>query len=88
MIRSHRIDARCIRHYKRLCQVERAFRTILTGNLKVRPVHHRTEDRVRAHIFLCTLACYVEWRMREAYPESSFQVIHPENYLELIGLER
>jgi hypothetical protein len=52
--------------YKRLSQVERAFRSLKTVDLKVRPVHHRLEKRVRAHVFLCMLAYYVEWHMREA----------------------
>jgi len=50
--------------YKSLSHVERAFRTIKTIDLKVRPVHHRLEDRVRCHIFICMLAYYVEWHMR------------------------
>lgn len=50
--------------YKSLSTVERAFRTIKTVDLKVRPIHHRLENRVRAHIFLCMLAYYVEWHMR------------------------
>jgi len=57
----------CVRHYKSLAQVERAFRSLKTVDLKVRPIHHRLADRVRAHIFLCTLAYYVEWHMREAW---------------------
>ena len=57
----------CVRSYKTLTRVERAFRTIKTVNLHVRPIHHRTPDRVRAHIFLCMLAWYVEWHMREAW---------------------
>ena len=57
----------CVRSYKALTRVERAFRTIKTVNLKVRPMHHRTADRVRAHIFLVALAWYVEWHMREAW---------------------
>ena len=56
-----------VRSYKSLSQVERAFRSMKTMDLKVRPIHHRLEDRVRAHIFLCMLACYVEWHMREAW---------------------
>jgi len=47
--------------------VERAFRSLKTLDLKVRPIYHRLEDRVRAHIFLCLLAYYVEWHMREAW---------------------
>ena len=53
-----------VRAYKRLSSVERAFRSLKTVDLKVRPVFHRTEPRVRAHVFLCMLAYYVEWHMR------------------------
>jgi transposase len=59
--------ADAVRHYKRLSQLERAFRALKTIDLKVRPIHHRLEDRVRAHIFLCLLAYYVEWHMREVW---------------------
>jgi hypothetical protein len=62
----------CVRHYKSLAQVERAFRSLKTVDLKVRPIHHRRCDRVRAHIFLCMLAYYVEWHMREAWRELMF----------------
>jgi hypothetical protein len=50
--------------YKSLSTVERAFRSLKTVDLKVRPIYHRVADRVRAHIFLCMLAYYVEWHMR------------------------
>jgi transposase len=50
--------------YKRLAAVERAFRSLKTVDLKVRPIHHRLAERVRAHVFLCMLAYYVEWHMR------------------------
>ena len=60
-------SAELVRAYKALTAVERAFRTLKTVNLRIRPIHHRTEDRVRAHIFLCVLAYYVEWCMREAW---------------------
>jgi Transposase DDE domain len=56
-----------VRSYKSLSQVERAFRTLKTIDLEVRPIHHHLADRVRAHIFLCMLAYYVEWHMREAW---------------------
>jgi Transposase DDE domain len=62
----------CVRNYKALANVERAFRSLKTIDLKVRPIHHRTADRVRAHIFLCMLAYYVEWHMREAWCELMF----------------
>ncbi len=54
-----------VRAYKRLSHVERAFRTIKTVDLKVRPVHHYRSERVRAHVLLCMLACHVEWHMRQ-----------------------
>lgn len=61
-----------VRNYKALTGVERAFRSLKTVDLMVRPIHHRLEDRVRAHIFLCMLAYYVEWHMREAWRELMF----------------
>src|SRR6187551_3892543 len=51
--------------YKSLALVERAFRCIKTMDLQVRPVHHWLADRVRAHVFLCMLAFYLEWHMRQ-----------------------
>jgi transposase len=56
-----------VRHYKALSQVERAFRSIKTMDLEVRPIHHYQEQRVRAHLFLCMLAYYVKWHMMEAW---------------------
>jgi transposase len=68
-----RMDApSCVRSYKALANVERAFRSLKTVDLKVRPIHHRLADRVRAHILLCMLAFYVEWHMREAWRELMF----------------
>ena len=64
--------AQCVRSYKSLASVERAFRSLKTMDLKVRPIHHRLADRVRAHILLCMLAYYVEWHMREAWRELMF----------------
>ncbi len=55
-----------VRAYKSLSTVERAFRSYKTVNLKVRPICHRLEGRVRCHIFLCMLAYYVEWHMRSS----------------------
>jgi hypothetical protein len=62
----------CVRSYKSLANVERAFRSMKTIDLKVRPIHHRLADRVRAHILLCMLAYYVEWHLREAWRELMF----------------
>jgi hypothetical protein len=52
--------------YKSLAQVERVFRSMKTVDLHVRPIYHFSESRVRAHVFLCMLAYYVEWHLREA----------------------
>ena len=62
-----------VRAYKSLSVVERAFRTMKTLDLKVRPIHHRRADRVRAHVFLCMLAYYVEWHMRRALAPLLFE---------------
>jgi hypothetical protein len=51
--------------YKSLARVERAFRSLKTVDLHLRPIHHWLASRVRAHVFLCMLACHVEWHMRE-----------------------
>ena len=56
-----------VRSYKLLSQAEQAFRSFKTVDLMVRPIRHRLEDRVRAHIFLCMLAYYVQWHMMEAW---------------------
>ena len=56
-----------VRTYKRLSDVERAFRSMKTIDLEVRPIRHRLESRVRAHILLCMLARYVNWHMSEAW---------------------
>jgi hypothetical protein len=54
-----------VRTYKRLALVERVFRCLKGSELRVRPIYHRIETRVRAHVFLCLLAYYVEWHLRE-----------------------
>ena len=53
--------------YKSLAKVERAFRCMKTVDLSLRPIYHRNEDRIRAHVFICMLAYYVEWHMREKW---------------------
>jgi hypothetical protein len=58
-------DADTVRSYKSLARVEQAFRCIKTVDLHVRPVYHWLEGRVRAHVFLCMLAYYLEWHMRQ-----------------------
>ena len=55
-----------VRSYKGLGQVEQGFRCLKGVDLRVRPIHHRQDPRVRAHVLLCMLAYYVEWHMRQA----------------------
>ena len=62
-----------VRSYKSLAEVERAFRCLKGIDLLVRPIRHRTEDRVPEHIFLCVLAYYVEWHLRRAWAPLLFE---------------
>ncbi len=55
-----------VRNYKRLTEVERAFRCLKAVDLEIRPIRHRLDDRVRSHLFLCMLSYYVQWHMRES----------------------
>jgi transposase len=64
--------------YKSLAHVERAFRSMKTVDLNVRPIFHYTEQRVRAHVFLCMLAYYVEWHMRARLKPMLFDDEHLE----------
>ncbi len=68
-----------VRAYKDLAKVERAFRCMKTVDLHVRPIHHRLESRVRAHVFLCMLAYYVEWHMRRAWAPLLFAEDDPQD---------
>ena len=67
-----------VQAYKQLSFVERAFRSSKSIDLKVRPIHHRLERRVRAHVFVCMLAYYVEWHMRKALAPILFDDDDPE----------
>ena len=69
--------------YKDLSVVERAFRCCKTVDLRVRPIYHRLPDRAQAHIFLCMLAYYVEWHMREKLAPLLFDDEEPEIAQEL-----
>jgi transposase len=62
-----------VRSYKNLEQVERAFRTFKGPELEIRPIHHRLETRVRAHVFLCMLAYYLTWHLRHAWAPMLFK---------------
>jgi hypothetical protein len=62
-----------VRSYKGLEQVERAFGTLKGPELEIRPIHHHLEGRVRAHVFLCMLAYYLTWHLREAWAPLLFK---------------
>jgi transposase len=70
--------ARTVRSYKRLAQVERAFRVLKSLELEIRPIHHRLASRVRAHVLICLLAYYVEWHMRRALAPLLFDDEQPQ----------
>jgi hypothetical protein len=63
--------------YKNLANIERDFRIIKTDDLDLRPIHHRLEDRVRAHVFICMLACYLTWHLRKTWAPMTFTDEHP-----------
>jgi hypothetical protein len=69
--------AEVVRSYKGLEQVERAFGTLKGPELEIRPIHHRLEDRVRAHVLLCMLAYYLTWHLREAWAPLLFKDERP-----------
>jgi hypothetical protein len=66
-----------VRSYKQLAQVERAFRTLKGPELEIRPIHHHLEQRVRAHVFLCMLAYYLTWHLRQAWKPLLFTDENP-----------
>jgi hypothetical protein len=66
-----------VRSYKQLKEAERAFKTIKGPLLEIRPIGHRLEDRVRAHVFLCMLAYYLTWHLRQAWTELLFKDENP-----------
>jgi hypothetical protein len=71
---AERLDAPgVVRSYKLLARVERAFRSFKAADLAIRPIHHPTEGRVRAHVFLCMLAYYVAWHLERAWAPLLFR---------------
>jgi Transposase DDE domain len=76
-----------VRAYKQLKEVERAFRT-LKGPLELRPIHHRLEDRVKAHVFLCMLASYLAWHLRQAWKPLLFDDEHPPLHADPVAKAR
>ena len=70
-------DAEIVRSYKALARVEQAFRSLKTLSLRVRPIFHWRDERVRAHFFLCMLAYYLEWHMRRKLKPLMFAEENP-----------
>jgi hypothetical protein len=66
-----------ITSYKNLAHIERDFRIIKADDLDLRPIHHRLDDRVRAHVLICMLACYLIWHLRKAWAPMTFTDEHP-----------
>src|ERR1035437_9509825 len=64
--------AKVVATYKSLARVERDFRSIKSIDLDLRPIHHWTQDRVRAHVFICMLAAYLAWHLRQAWAPLTF----------------
>ena len=69
--------AAVVEGYKNLANVERDFRIIKTDDLDLRPIHHRLDDRVKAHVLICLLACYLIWHLRKAWAPLTFTDEHP-----------
>ena len=69
--------AAVVQSYKNLANVERDFRIIKTDDLDLRPIHHRLDDRVKAHVLICLLACYLIWHLRKAWAPLTFTDEHP-----------
>jgi len=69
--------AAAVTAYKQLARVERDFRSLKTDDLELRPIHHRLEDRVRAHVLICTLAGYLTWHLRRAWAPLTYTDEHP-----------
>ena len=76
-----------VRAYKQLKEVERAFRT-LKGPLELRPIHHRLEDRVKAHVFLCMLSYYLAWHLRQAWKPLLFDDEQPPTQTDPVAKAR
>lgn len=71
--------------YKNLAHVERDFRSIKADDLDLRPIYHHLEDRVRAHVLLCMLACYLTWHLRKAWAPLTFTDEHPPEHTDPVG---
>ena len=75
---AERLDPAAVVHsYKNLANVERDFRILTSDDLDLRPIHHRLDNRVKAHLLICLLACYVVWHLRKAWAPLTFTDEHP-----------
>ena len=74
--------------YKNLAGVERDFRSIKADDLDLRPIWHRLEDRVRAHVLICMLACYLTWHLRQAWAPLTYADEHPPARLDPVAPAR
>jgi hypothetical protein len=75
---AERLDPAAVVHsYKNLANVERDFRILKSDDLDLRPIHHRLDNRVKAHVLICLLACYVVWHLRKAWAPLTFTDEHP-----------
>jgi hypothetical protein len=72
--------AAVLESYKNLAHIERDFRIIKADDLDLRPIHHRLDDRVRAHVLICMLACYLVWHLRKAWAPMTFTDEHPPTH--------
>ena len=79
-VRPEQMDtAKVVATYKSLARVERDFRSLKAIDLDLRPIHHYTESRVRAHVFICMLAAYLVWHLRQAWAPLTFTDEHRPN---------
>jgi hypothetical protein len=71
--------------YKNLAHLERDWRIVKADDLDLRPIYHRLEDRVRAHVLVCMLACYLTWHLRRAWAPLTFTDCHPPEHTNPVG---
>ena len=72
--------AEVVDSYKKLANIERDFRILKTDDLDLRPSHHRLDERVRAHVRICLLACYLVWHLRKAWAPLTYTDEHPPQH--------
>jgi hypothetical protein len=80
--------AKVVATYKSLARVERDFRSLKAIDLDLRPIHHYTESRVRAHVFICMLAAYLVWHLRAAWAPLTFTDEHRPDPLDPVAPAR